>query len=117
MKHKRILIIPLLLLCIFACTDQNQSAGSDQGLPEETGDEVLTEALQQKLMSVTVQIGQDQEFERQVRNENELKKLSEEDRQALIDLTIQDGAQKIEEKSSRIVGEKEQAVSGNVNKY
>lgn len=119
MNHKPTLLI-LILLLVAACSDQNEKDDSleysdQKNIDQELGDEQLTQELNQKLMNATKVIGLNQESNNKVRNKNELEKLSEEDRQALIDLTIQESAKDIEDQVNSFIEKKEENVRESVN--
>lgn len=106
MNRKPLLLVFTVLL-VTACSEQkeheNVSAEPSQNIEQELGDEQLTQELSQKLLSATKVIGLEQELSQEELNKENLEKLSEEDRQALIDLTIDKSAEKIKEDADKVI--------------
>lgn len=118
MNHKSTLAVFMLILTT-ACSDQNEEVDSRQPseqevIEQEQGDEQLTEELSQKLLNATKIIGLEQESAQEALNKDNLEKLSEEDRQALIDLTMDEGAEKIKADTDKVLNDLEQKTRENV---
>lgn len=105
--NKKFLALVFTVLLATACSEQKEQENSlpepEQEVEQEQGDEQLTEELNQKLLNATKIIGLEQELTQEALNKDNLEKLSEEDRQALIDLTIDKGAEKIKEDANEVL--------------
>lgn len=116
MKTKYVYCIALCFL-LSACTDNDEKPkepinSSEELITENTlEDEKLTIELNEKLMATTKGLELSLEAQSDIANKKELKDLNEEDRQALIDLTIQESAKIIENDAIEVVNEKEEAAS------
>ena len=77
------------------------SACSDK--PPEPVDEEGTEQLNQKLLESMQEISVSESLKAESARKDELEKLSEADRQALIDLTIEESSKAIQEDADKVV--------------
>ena len=105
---KRTILLALTLFLLAACSDQSNQNSLNQVSDEESlANEKITQELSQTLINATNIIASEKETENAIRNKNEFNKLSEEDRQALIDLTLQESAQKIADDANETIIEQE----------
>ena len=105
---KRTILLALTLFLLAACSDQSNQNSLNQDSDEESlANEKITQELSQTLINATNIIASEKETENAIRNKNEFNKLSEEDRQALIDLTLQESAQKIADDANKTIIEQE----------
>lgn len=118
--NKNALILILIVVLASACSEQKEqekgSQNAKESIEQEPEDAQLTEALSQKLLNTSKTIGLKQESTQEAFNKDNMKKLSEEDRQALIDLTIEQGAKNIKEDADRVMGALEKNTRENVDK-
>ena len=115
-NYKLILLTSIALLFISACgNDQQQSddvnkadtLGANQSdasniISDEPVDVEATEALNTQLLASMREISDQQTEREQNSSKDELEALSEADRQALIDLTIEETAKPIEEDAEKV---------------
>jgi hypothetical protein len=115
--NTKFLPLILTLLLATACSEQKEQekAPSEpkQSIEQESGDEKLTEELGQKLLNANKIIGLQQESNQEALNKANLEKLSEEDRQAIIDLTIEEGAENIKVDANKMMSDLEKQTREN----
>lgn len=116
--NNKLLILVLSTHLIIACSDQAEQEGgiTQSSSQQQDADEQVTQELGQKLLNATKVIGLEQESTQEALNIGNLKKLSEEDRQALIDLTIEESAKIIKEDADEVMDSLEENTRRNVDK-
>lgn len=93
-----------VLLMLTSCSEKQEESSADTETPFATEEErQATKNINQALLASTRALSADKNQLINSQNEEELTKLSEEDRQALIDLTIEESAKIIQEDAEKVL--------------